>query len=125
MSEKENTDNIYKYIYIYILNITITASKYHHLQPIMKQGESYIRDTGDFSAKLKAAGEVLKGAILVTADVVGLYLSIPHSEGLDILKKQYKNYPKKNVSTENIVKMADFVLKNNLFGFVSKFYKQI
>ena len=24
----------------------------------MKQGESYIRDTGDFSAKLKDAGEV-------------------------------------------------------------------
>ena len=58
----------------------------------MKQGESYIRDTGDFLAKLKAAGEVPKGAILVTADVVGLYPSIPHSEGLDILKKQYVNY---------------------------------
>ena len=26
----------------------------HHLQPIMKQGEPYIRDTGDFLAKLKA-----------------------------------------------------------------------
>ena len=51
----------------------------HHLQPIMKQGESYIRDTGDFLAKLKAAGDVPKGAILVTADIVGLYLSIPHS----------------------------------------------
>ena len=58
----------------------------HHLQPIMKQGESYIRDTGDFLAKLKAAGEVPKGAILVAADVVGLYPSIPHSEGLNILK---------------------------------------
>ena len=53
----------------------------HHLQPIMKQGESYIRDTGDFLAKLKAAGEVPKGTILVTADVAGLYPSIPHSEG--------------------------------------------
>ena len=29
----------------------------------MKQGESYIRDTEDFLAKLKAAGEVPKGAI--------------------------------------------------------------
>ena len=53
----------------------------------MKQGESYIRDALDFLAKLKAAGEVSKGAILVTADVVGLYPSIQHSEGLDILKK--------------------------------------
>ena len=56
----------------------------------MKQGESYVRDTGDFLAKCKAAGEVTQGTILVTADV-GLYPSIPHSEGLDILKKQYEN----------------------------------
>ena len=97
----------------------------HHLQLIMKQRESYISDTVDFLAKIKAAGEVPKGAILVTADVVGLYPSIPHSEGLDILKKQYENYPNKKVSTEDIVKMADFILKNNLFEFDSEFYKQI
>ena len=93
--------------------------------PLMKQGEFYIKHTGDFLAKLKAAGEVPEGAILVTADVVGLYPSIPHSEGLDILKKQYENYPNKKVSTEDIGKMADFVLKNNLFEFDSNFYKQI
>ena len=73
----------------------------------MKQGESYIRDTADFLAKLKVAGEVPKGAILVTAAVVGLYPSIPHSEGLNILKKQYGNYPNKKVSTEDVGKMAD------------------
>ena len=41
----------------------------HHLQLIMKQGGSYIRDTGEFLAELKAAGEDPKGAILVTADL--------------------------------------------------------
>ena len=59
------------------------------------------------------------------ANVVGFYPSSPHSEGLDILKKQYENYRNKKVSTEDIVKMADFVLENNLFEFDSKFYKQI
>ena len=53
----------------------------HHLQPIMKQGESYERDTGDFLTKLKTTGEVPKGAILVTADVAGLCLSIQYREG--------------------------------------------
>ena len=38
----------------------------------MKQGESYIGDTGDFLEKRKAA-EVLRGAILVKPYVVGLY----------------------------------------------------
>ena len=89
----------------------------------MKQGESYTRDTGDFLAKLKVAGELPKGVILVTADVGGLYPSVPHSEDLEILKKQSENVPNKKVSTEDIIKMVDFVLKNNFFEFDSKFYK--
>ena len=82
---------IYIYIYIYIViyisyklsgrpvisNCGTPTEKVsgfldRHLQPIMKQGESYIRDTRDFLAKVKASGEVAKEAILVTADVVGL-----------------------------------------------------
>ena len=91
----------------------------------MKQRESYIRDTRDFLAKLKGAGEVLKRAILVAANVAGLYPRIPHSEGLDILKKKYESYPNQIVSTEDIGKMIDFVLVKNLFEFDSKFYRQI
>ena len=53
----------------------------------------------------------------MTADAVGLYPSIPYSEGLDILKKQHDKYPNKKISTEDIGNMADFVLKNNLFDF--------
>ena len=78
---------IYIFIYIYVLyklsgrpvisNCGTPTEKVsgfldRHLQLIMKQGESYIRDTGDFLAKVKAAGEVAKEAILVTADVVEL-----------------------------------------------------
>ena len=36
-----------------------------------------------------------------------------------------ENFPNKKISAEDIVKMDDFVLKNNLFEFDSKFYKQI
>ena len=60
----------------------------HHLQPVMKEGKSYIKDTADFLDKLKDLGEIRDGAILVTADVVGLYSSIPHTEGLEVLRKQ-------------------------------------
>ena len=42
-----------------------------------------------------------------------------------LIKKQYVNYPDKKVSTKDMVKMADFVLRNNLFEFDSKFFKQI
>ena len=97
----------------------------HHLQPLMKQGESYIKNSGDFLEKLKRVGEIPKGAILVTADVVGLYPSIPHDGGLEVLRKQYHKFNDKIVPTEDIIKMADFVLKNNLFEFDCEFYQQI
>ena len=29
----------------------------HHLQPLMKQGELYMKDTGDFLENVKAVGE--------------------------------------------------------------------
>ena len=58
-------------------------------------------------------------------EVVGLYLSIPHDEGLKVLRKQYDKFIDKTVPTEDIIKMPEFVLKNNLFEFNSKFYKQI
>ena len=60
----------------------------HNLQLSMKQGESYIKDTGDFLEKLKTVGEIPKETFLVTADVVGLYPSIPHDGGLEVLQKQ-------------------------------------
>ena len=97
----------------------------HHLQPLMKQSESYIKDTRDFLGKLKRLEEIPKGEILGTADVVGLYPSIPHDGGLEVLKKQYDKSKDKKVSTEDIIKMADFVLKNNFFEFDCKFCQQI
>ena len=44
----------------------------HRLQPVMKEGKSYIKDTTDFLDKRKGLGETTEGAILVPADVVGL-----------------------------------------------------
>ena len=87
----------------------------HHLQPIMKSRVSYIKDTNDFLFKLKNLGKIPENAFLVTADVVGLYPSIPHDEGLEVLRKQLNAFDNKSILTEHLVKMAEFVLKNNYF----------
>ena len=97
----------------------------HHLQPVMKEGKSYIKDTADFLDKLKDLGEIPEGAILMTADVVGLYPGILHTEGLEVLCKQYDKFLHKKVHTDDIKKITDFVLKNNFFEFNSKFLQQI
>ena len=56
-----------------------------YLKPLMQNGWSYIRDSGDFIDKMKRIGKIPEGSFLVTADVVGLYPSIPHSEGISVL----------------------------------------
>ena len=72
----------------------------HHWQPVMKEEKSYIKDRADFLDKLKDLGEIPEGAILVTADVVGLYPSIPHTEGLGFFANSMtriciRRYPQK------------------------------
>ena len=54
----------------------------HHLKPVMQSGWSYNKDSGDFLKKIKNVGNIPENAILVTADVVGLYPNIPHNVGL-------------------------------------------
>ena len=40
-----------------------------HLQPLMKERKSYIKDTADFLDKLKHLGQIPEGAILVFVHV--------------------------------------------------------
>ena len=54
----------------------------HHLKPFVQKGLSFIRDSQHFLEKIKSIGSVLENAILVTADVAGLYPNIPHQAGL-------------------------------------------
>ena len=56
----------------------------HKLVP---EVESYVKDTNDFLRKLGEIGELPEGTILCTIDVVGLYLHIPHYEGIEAVKE--------------------------------------
>lgn len=48
-----------------------------------------------------------------------------HDVGLKVLWNQYEKFIDKTVPTEDFIKMAKFVVKNNFFEFNSKFCKQI
>ena len=97
----------------------------YHLKPIIQRGKSYIKDSGDFINKIKSVQNIPEGAILVTADVVGLYPSIPHEAGLKALKEALDNRENKQIPTENLLKMAEFALKNNYFECNGKVRKQL
>ena len=51
----------------------------------------------------------------MTVEVVGLYPSIPHTEGLEVLCKHYGKFLHRKLPTEGIIKKADFVLKKKFF----------
>ena len=95
------------------------------MQPIMRKGWSYIRDSQDFINKSRKLGKIPEDAILVTVDVVGLYPSIPHNVGLRALKEALEKREQKKIPTEDLVEMAEFVLKNNFFEFNSQIKQQI
>ena len=49
--------------------------------------------------------------------MVGLYPSIPHQAGLEEFKEVVDKRKTHKVPTSKLVKMAEFVLKNNYFQF--------
>ena len=53
-----------------------------YLQPLSQKVKSYIKDTNHFLRKIKESGQLPEGTILYNIDVVCLYPSVPHDEGL-------------------------------------------
>ena len=77
----------------------------HHLQPLVREITSYIKDTNDFINKIDNFA-VPPNSFLVTMDVKSLYTSIPNNEEIISVKKKYDHYPNKtipiNASTTHI-----------------------
>ena len=62
---------------------------------------------------------------MVTADVAGLYPSIPHEAGLNAVREALDNRENKHIPIDNLLKMLEFILKNNYFEFNSQVKKQL
>ena len=75
--------------------------------------------------KIKELGQIPEGTILCTMNVVGLYPNIQHDEGLAFLKDFLDSRVDKQVTTDALTELGELVLKNNIFEFSDKTYKQI
>ena len=97
------------------------------LQPLMKALPSYIKDTTQIINELKEL-KVQCNTLLVTVDVKSLYTCIPHSDGVEActeaLRSSTESYPQRpNLAILSC--LLEIVLKNNIFEFDGKFYKQL
>ena len=96
----------------------------YHLQPLAQKVKSYIKNSNHFLNKIKKLGSLPDGAILCTMDVVGLYPNIPHGEGLASLRRFLETRDNKQISSDTLTELAEVVLKNNIFEFDEKTFKQ-
>ena len=79
-------------------------------QPFTTYNEDTL-DSGDFINKIWRMVSIPGNALLVTADVTALYPSIPHDVGLKVLREISDKREQRKIFTEELVQMAEFVLK--------------
>ena len=97
------------------------------LAPVVKNGRSFVRDTGDFLLKLEDIGPLEGGEILLTLDVSSLYTNIPNDEGCTaaynaLLKNRGLNANPSNLSLKELLAQ---VLTYNNFRFNERHYLQV
>ena len=91
----------------------------YHLQSIMKEIPSYIKDTNNFINKINNHN-IPKALIFVTLDVKSLYKSIPNPEGIASAKKVHKRHQHKSSNKGHNYFLALILTLNN-FIFTSRF----
>ena len=91
----------------------------------MQEGLSYIKDSNNFMLKIKDVKDISKDELLFTADVVDLYPNIPYEAGLRTLTEVLVPRNNKKTSTNDLVKIEEFVLKNNYLEFNGQVKQQI
>ena len=96
---------------------TKNISKYvdYHLQPIVKEISSYVKDTQDFHKKLGKVKDIPQESLLITLDVKSLYTNIPNNGGIKAVKESYEKYKEKTVSTKVIITFVSLILTLNNF----------
>ena len=95
-----------------------------HLKEVTQKIPHLLEDTRDFLSRIKDI-TIPETSILVSFDVVGLYPHIPHDEGINTMREFLNQRPKNEVSTENLCKLAQIILKHNYFELGERNYHQL
>ena len=89
----------------------ISAFLEYHLKPLSQKVKSFIKDTNDFLKKLNELQDLPDDFILCTIDVVGLYPSIPHKEGMEAIRKALDKRENQTIPTESsLVKKTSYLV---------------
>ena len=92
----------------------------HFLAPLAKQHKSYLKDTNDKIAGIKAK----EGAFIATIDVDSLYSNIDNTNGLEAVKQIFNRNPDSKMPNKEILELLKIHLENIHFGVNSQWYLQ-
>ena len=90
-----------------------------HLQAIVREIPSYVKEASDFLRKLNAVEYVPDNSYLASLDT-----SIPNAEGIKAVRKSLDNHPNQTVTTMVITTFLAIILTLNNFMFNSRNYLQ-
>ena len=90
-----------------------------------KEVHSYIKDTNHFLQKLNDLEGLPQDAISCTVDLMNLYPSIPHDEGLEFIREALNSRGDQSVSTETLVELTRLVLKTTFLDLMVNFYSRL
>ncbi len=99
-----------------------------HLQPHVKNVDSYIKDTNHIIDLIENT-TIPQHCILATIDVKALYLNIPHRDGIEaVLNRLYRNNPDSDevdIPPGTMKDLLNIVLTKNYFQFADTMYHQV
>ena len=96
-----------------------------HLKFIIPAIPDILEDTRDFLYRIEQLQSIIEATLPVSLDVVGLYPHIPHDESLQVMKKYLDKREDESVTSVNLYKLVEIVLKHKYFEFGQDVYQQI
>ena len=75
--------------------------------------------------KIADLPSLLDNIILCTTDIVGLYPNVPLEEGVIAIRRALDTREDKTISTDSLIELAEYVLKNNIFEHDKSVFKQL
>ena len=98
------------------------------IKPLVGATEYHVNNSMEFTEEIKKM-KLEEGECLTSYDVSALFTSIPISSALDIINNKLQEdtdfHNRTKMSTNNIIELLDFCLRNTYFIFQGVFYQQI
>ena len=97
------------------------------LQRVIHLCPAYLKDSWQLLRELKTLPPLPPGAICFTADAVSMYTNIDNTHGIETIGRWFALHRADlpaTFPTQKILEGLDIIMRNNVFSFGNRFFKQ-